>query len=130
MHCLKDIVPKNQLKIVKIFIDDDKSSFCTCCSTAGSDEDRQNNATSLYFASTSTVNCNDEVWMERWQSRCEQLQQHADYDQVSLDVRRTLKRFPPNVSSERRQRLQFQLTPIIVAVLASNTHYRYYQVNF
>jgi len=59
---------------------------------------------------------------------CETLKQHTDYDQVALDVRRTLKRFPPNVSADRRLKLQEQLTPIIVAVLASNSHYRYYQV--
>lgn len=113
--------------------DDDKSSFCTCCSTAGSDDERRPLASCSASTSTATVSCldsisaGDVVWLEKWHERIEQLKSHSDYDQVALDVKRTLKRFPPNVTSDRRQQLQDQLTPIIVAVLSSNSNYRYYQ---
>ncbi|VDL79732.1 unnamed protein product [Nippostrongylus brasiliensis] len=49
------------------------------------------------------------------------------YLQVDLDVRRTLARFPPNISDDHRTTLQDQLTPLIVRVLRSNSRFRYYQ---
>ncbi|VDK49789.1 unnamed protein product [Cylicostephanus goldi] len=47
--------------------------------------------------------------------------------QVELDVQRTLARFPPNISDERRSTLQDQLTPLIIRVLKSNERFHYYQ---
>ncbi|VDM66316.1 unnamed protein product [Strongylus vulgaris] len=47
--------------------------------------------------------------------------------QVELDVQRTLARFPPNISDERRSILQDQLTPLIIRVLKSNSRFHYYQ---
>ncbi|VDM58336.1 unnamed protein product [Angiostrongylus costaricensis] len=47
--------------------------------------------------------------------------------QVELDVHRTLARFPPNISDDRRSTLQYQLTPLIIRVLRTNPRFRYYQ---
>ncbi|VDO76906.1 unnamed protein product [Heligmosomoides polygyrus] len=57
----------------------------------------------------------------------EDLRSHPEWNQVELDVRRTLARFPPNISDDRRTSLQDQLTPLIVRVLKTNRRFRYYQ---
>ncbi|KAK6043405.1 hypothetical protein COOONC_19090 [Cooperia oncophora] len=57
----------------------------------------------------------------------EELRSHPEWNQVALDVHRTLARFPPNISDEKRTTLQDQLIPLIVRVLRSNPRFRYYQ---
>ncbi|KJH51736.1 hypothetical protein DICVIV_02047 [Dictyocaulus viviparus] len=55
------------------------------------------------------------------------LRSHPEWHQVELDVHRTLARFPPNISDDRRSTLQCQLTPLIIRVLRTNPRFRYYQ---
>uniref|UniRef100_A0A0K0DPX6 Rab-GAP TBC domain-containing protein n=1 Tax=Angiostrongylus cantonensis TaxID=6313 RepID=A0A0K0DPX6_ANGCA len=55
------------------------------------------------------------------------LRKHPEWHQVELDVHRTLARFPPNISDDRRSTLQCQLTPLIIRVLRTNPRFRYYQ---
>nr|CAD2190624.1 unnamed protein product [Meloidogyne enterolobii]CAD2191525.1 unnamed protein product [Meloidogyne enterolobii] len=57
----------------------------------------------------------------------EELQSHPDWKQVELDVIRTLSRFPPNIEDVERERLQQQLTPLIVRILYQNEDFHYYQ---
>lgn len=52
---------------------------------------------------------------------------HAEWNQVELDVHRTLARFPPNTSDLERRQLQTDLIPMIVELLYSNQAFRYYQ---
>ncbi|KAJ1374075.1 hypothetical protein KIN20_036668 [Parelaphostrongylus tenuis] len=63
--------------------------------------------------------------METEEEDC--LRGHPEWHQVELDVNRTLARFPPNISDDRRYTLQCQLTPLIVRVLRTNPRFRYYQ---
>lgn len=55
------------------------------------------------------------------------LKQHPEWNQVQMDVQRTLARFPPDIDDGRRNELQKMLTPLIVSVLMEDEHYRYYQ---
>jgi hypothetical protein len=55
------------------------------------------------------------------------LRSHKDWNQVELDVNRTLARFPPNIDEEERERLQEELTPLIVSLLLDNSDFNYYQ---
>lgn len=55
------------------------------------------------------------------------LHSHADYNQVVLDVNRSLKRFPPGMETEVRLGLQDQLTDVIMWVLVSHPELHYYQ---
>uniref|UniRef100_A0A915MD97 Rab-GAP TBC domain-containing protein n=1 Tax=Meloidogyne javanica TaxID=6303 RepID=A0A915MD97_MELJA len=57
----------------------------------------------------------------------EELQSHPDWKQVELDVIRTLSRFPPDIEDVERERLQQQLTPLIVRILYQNEDFHYYQ---
>ena len=57
----------------------------------------------------------------------EQLSQHHEYNQVVLDVNRSLKRFPPGIDEDDRPMLQEQLTRLIVRVLVSQPSLHYYQ---
>ncbi|KAK6032669.1 hypothetical protein OSTOST_01146 [Ostertagia ostertagi] len=57
----------------------------------------------------------------------EELRSHPEWNQVAMDVHRTLARFPPNISDEKRSTLQDQLIPLIVRVLRANPRFRYYQ---
>ncbi|XP_049606555.1 TBC1 domain family member 20 [Syngnathus scovelli] len=52
---------------------------------------------------------------------------HKDYNQVVLDVRRSMKRFPKGMPSAERAVLQEQLVDIILEVLRCNTQLNYYQ---
>lgn len=56
-----------------------------------------------------------------------ELKENKYYDQVVLDVNRSLSRFPPAMKSEQRLVLQEQLTRLIMRVLCSNPHLHYYQ---
>ncbi|MBN3321805.1 TBC20 protein, partial [Atractosteus spatula] len=52
---------------------------------------------------------------------------HKDYNQVLLDVRRSMRRFPKGMRAEQREVLQEQLTDIILDVLKRNPQLHYYQ---
>lgn len=55
------------------------------------------------------------------------LKQHPEYNQVILDVARSLKRFPPGIPYEQRIALQDQLTVLILRVIMKYPHLKYYQ---
>ncbi|XP_044249607.1 TBC1 domain family member 20 isoform X1 [Drosophila takahashii] len=57
----------------------------------------------------------------------EELQYHPEYNQVVLDVNRSLKRFPPGIPYEQRIALQDQLTVLILRVIQKYPNLRYYQ---
>ncbi|XP_063236647.1 TBC1 domain family member 20 [Bacillus rossius redtenbacheri] len=57
----------------------------------------------------------------------EELEAHPEYQQVVLDVNRSLKRFPPGIPYEQRVALQEQLTRLILRVISKYPHLRYYQ---
>lgn len=59
----------------------------------------------------------------------EDLKSHREYNQVILDVNRSLKRFPPGIPYEQRIALQDQLTVLILRVIIKYPHLRYYQVS-
>ncbi|XP_077192123.1 TBC1 domain family member 20 isoform X1 [Paroedura picta] len=50
-----------------------------------------------------------------------------DYQQVLLDVRRSLRRFPPGMPDEQREGLQEELIDSILQVLQHNPQLHYYQ---
>ncbi|XP_054620197.1 TBC1 domain family member 20 isoform X5 [Dunckerocampus dactyliophorus] len=52
---------------------------------------------------------------------------HKDYNQVVMDVRRSMKRFPKGMLSSERAVLQEQLIGIILEVLRCNPQLNYYQ---
>lgn len=56
-----------------------------------------------------------------------ELESHPEYQQVILDVNRSLKRFPPGIPYEKRVALQDQLTRLILRVIIRYPHLRYYQ---
>ncbi|XP_013109977.1 TBC1 domain family member 20 [Stomoxys calcitrans] len=56
-----------------------------------------------------------------------ELQSHPEYNQVVLDVNRSLKRFPPGIPYEQRIALQDQLTVLILRVINKYPYLRYYQ---
>lgn len=58
----------------------------------------------------------------------EELSNHPEYNQVVLDVNRSLKRFPPGIPIQQRLALQDQLTVIILRVINKYPHLSYYQV--
>lgn len=58
------------------------------------------------------------------------LKMHPEYNQVILDVNRSLKRFPPGIPYEQRIALQDQLTVLILRVIIKYPHLRYYQVRY
>lgn len=55
------------------------------------------------------------------------LKTHPEYNQVILDVNRSLKRFPPGIPYEQRIALQDQLTVLILRVIIKYPHLKYYQ---
>lgn len=55
------------------------------------------------------------------------LKNHVEWNQVELDVSRTLARFPPNISDDHRKDLQKELTPLIVRILWECPQFHYYQ---
>lgn len=57
----------------------------------------------------------------------EDLKSHPEYNQVILDVNRSLKRFPPGIPYEQRIALQDQLTVLILRVIMKHPHLKYYQ---
>lgn len=57
----------------------------------------------------------------------ENLLNHPEYQQVVLDVNRSLKRFPPGIPLEKREALQSQLTLLILRVVTVHPKLKYYQ---
>ncbi|XP_050670386.1 TBC1 domain family member 20 isoform X2 [Leptidea sinapis] len=57
----------------------------------------------------------------------DELSTHPEYNQVVLDVNRSLKRFPPGIPYEQRVALQDQLTVLILRVIMKYPHLKYYQ---
>ncbi|XP_018572328.1 TBC1 domain family member 20 [Anoplophora glabripennis] len=57
----------------------------------------------------------------------EELSTHSEYQQVVLDVNRSLKRFPPGIPYKQRVALQDQLTVLILRVIMKYPNLRYYQ---
>ncbi|CAH0405060.1 unnamed protein product [Chilo suppressalis] len=55
------------------------------------------------------------------------LSTHGEYNQVVLDVNRSLKRFPPGIPYEQRVALQDQLTVLILRVIIKHPDLKYYQ---
>jgi len=62
--------------------------------------------------------------------KLEELINHPEYNQVVLDVNRSLKRFPPGIPLQQRLALQDQLTVLILRVITKYPHLSYYQVKF
>ncbi|XP_030633180.1 TBC1 domain family member 20 isoform X2 [Chanos chanos] len=56
-----------------------------------------------------------------------QRENNKDYNQVLLDVQRSLRRFPPGMPDEQREGLQEELIDIILRVLHKNPQLHYYQ---
>ncbi|XP_016295323.1 TBC1 domain family member 20 [Sinocyclocheilus anshuiensis] len=52
---------------------------------------------------------------------------NKDFNQVLLDVQRSLRRFPPGMPDEQREGLQEELINIILRVLVKNPQLHYYQ---
>ncbi|XP_050396764.1 TBC1 domain family member 20 [Patella vulgata] len=52
---------------------------------------------------------------------------HRDYEQVVMDVNRSLKRFPPGMDDDERFALQDILVDVIMRVLVNNSELHYYQ---
>lgn len=61
--------------------------------------------------------------------KLEELSNHPEYNQVVLDVNRSLKRFPPGIPYDQRVALQDQLTVLILRVITKFPHLSYYQVS-
>jgi len=57
----------------------------------------------------------------------DELTQHRDYNQVVLDVRRSLRRFPPGLTEEEQELLQEKLNTLILRVLCEHEDLHYYQ---
>lgn len=57
----------------------------------------------------------------------QELSTHTEYNQVVLDVDRSLSRFPPGIPLEQRLALQDQLTVLILRVIIKYPHLMYYQ---
>ena len=56
------------------------------------------------------------------------IKKYKDYNQVVLDVNRSLKRFPPGIPDDYRLVLMDQLTTLIIRVLIKHPDLHYYQV--
>lgn len=57
----------------------------------------------------------------------EDIENHPYYSQVVLDVKRSLKRFPPSIAEAQRIALQDKLVFMIMRVLMKNPELHYYQ---
>lgn len=58
------------------------------------------------------------------------IKSHKDYQQVVLDVNRSLKRFPPGIDDDYRLVLMDQLTTLIIRILMKHPELNYYQVRY
>ena len=57
----------------------------------------------------------------------EEVKRNKNYNQVLMDVNRSLKRFPPGISDDDRPELQDQLTRLIIRILDKHPQLHYYQ---
>ncbi|CAF3208224.1 unnamed protein product [Rotaria sp. Silwood2] len=64
---------------------------------------------------------------EEYSTDKNQIESHQYYDQIKMDVIRTLKRFPPNYSDSERSLLQDELILIITKILIKHEELHYYQ---
>lgn len=60
-------------------------------------------------------------------SSSEKIKHHHYYNQVVLDVKRILKRFPPGINESIQADLQIKVTELIIGVLIANEGLHYYQ---
>ncbi|EYC14988.1 hypothetical protein Y032_0038g3561 [Ancylostoma ceylanicum] len=92
------------------------------------DEDDDGDYDTLSYTSDSTSSVISSSTQDTLETEDEdELRTHREWHQVELDVQRTLARFPPNISDDRRSTLQSQLTPLIIRVLRTNPRFNYYQ---
>ncbi|KAI1293851.1 TBC1 domain family member 20 [Halotydeus destructor] len=55
------------------------------------------------------------------------MESHEFYQQVMMDVNRSLKRFPPSIKEAQRMSMQDQLVRLIMRILIKNPQLHYYQ---
>ena len=55
------------------------------------------------------------------------IKSNKNYNQVLMDVNRSLKRFPPGIPEDDRPELQDQLTRLIIRILGKHPNLHYYQ---
>ena len=60
----------------------------------------------------------------------EQIKNNKYFNQVTLDVIRTLKRFPSEISENLRFKLQNELIDLICKILVKHKNLHYYQVSY
>uniref|UniRef100_A0A914P4Z7 Rab-GAP TBC domain-containing protein n=1 Tax=Panagrolaimus davidi TaxID=227884 RepID=A0A914P4Z7_9BILA len=89
-------------------------------SSSCSDSDFETAVSSLSSSDSDSRNNTDEPSVE-------ELRKHPEWNQVEMDVNRTLARFPPGISDDERTTVQADLIPLIVRVLNENKKFRYYQ---
>jgi hypothetical protein len=89
-------------------------------SSSCSDSDFETAVSSLSSSDSDSRNNADEPSVE-------ELRKHPEWNQVEMDVNRTLARFPPGISDDERTTVQADLIPLIVRVLNENKKFRYYQ---
>lgn len=94
---------------------------------SSTEEDDENDYDTLSSISDSSSAMSSSTLELSDTSNDDDLRCHPEWHQVELDVHRTLARFPPNISDDRRATLQDQLTPLIIRVLRTNPRFRYYQ---
>uniref|UniRef100_A0A7E5A152 Rab-GAP TBC domain-containing protein n=1 Tax=Panagrellus redivivus TaxID=6233 RepID=A0A7E5A152_PANRE len=75
----------------------------------------------------STMSSSEDCDTEDTGPTIDELKRHPEWNQVEMDVHRTLARFPPGTSEDERVSLQTDLIPLIVRVLSENCKFRYYQ---
>ncbi len=59
----------------------------------------------------------------------EQIKNNKYFNQVTLDVIRTLKRFPAEISEKLRFKLQNELIDLICKILVKHKNLHYYQAS-
>lgn len=73
------------------------------------------------------LNRNNTTQELRTSDDIETIEKHQYYNQVVMDVRRILKRFPPGINESIQADLQIKVTHLIVRVLIKNQELHYYQ---
>uniref|UniRef100_A0A0N5AG51 Rab-GAP TBC domain-containing protein n=1 Tax=Syphacia muris TaxID=451379 RepID=A0A0N5AG51_9BILA len=107
---IKDNHPQNDFASSASVSDSDFESALSTISDEDDDGDDNDPATPLIGCET------DEAPLLK-------LKAHVEWNQVELDVNRTVARFPPNISDANRKELQNELTPLIVRILCDCPHY-------
>jgi len=73
------------------------------------------------------LNCDNLIQQNRIGDDTEKIEKHQYYNQVVMDVKRILKRFPPGINEAIQADLQIKVTHLIVRVLIKNKELHYYQ---